>query len=374
MLTSPRTFIFLLAPLLALPLGASADPVYTVTPIVDSYDGIHIGGAAFTINDSGQMSGMISTQGRDWQAAIYLNGTVTIQNPAGYASGHAYGINDSGTVLARLCKTGSSCSNTTIAGGVITELPGWLKYSNAWFGTSPINNSGQITGALENGPGMYAFLYTPGSGTIDLGFGGIYSWGRAVNDSGAVAGWYADENAIPHAVIYSGGTVHELAATGSYSEANDLNNAGVAVGTQAPSPDEEGHAVMFVDGQVVELGDRGTWGVGSANAINSAGTIVGEAHLLDYGSSAFVYRDGTMFNLSDLVAPGWALGTAWDINDSGQILADGISPDGVRQYVLLTPTGVSPVPEPAQYGALIAGLFIVGASRRRHRATRISAA
>lgn len=361
-----RIVAIVAALLLANPSPASAEPVYEVTPIVNGLNGAGIWGGAYHLNNSGQATGWITSHDDVWEAATYSQGIMTPSRPEGFSSGAAFGINDSGTVLTRLCQAGGMCVNATIAGGKVSELPGNLRYTDAWFGTSPINNGGQIAGSMRAGSGQHAFLYTPGVGAIDLGFGGVYSSGSAVNQAGAVAGWYQGADYLRHAVLYSDGVVQQLAPNARHSEANDINDGGVAVG-RATSSAGEGYAVIFMDGKVIELGDRTVWGTGMATAINNAATVVGNADLMGYGWSPFVYRDGTMRDLNTLVGPGWTVGTAWDINDMGQILADAWNDDGTYQFIMLSPSNLSPVPELDQYLALIAGLFFVSAAlRRRH--------
>jgi probable HAF family extracellular repeat protein len=79
---------------------------------------------------------------------------------------------------------------------------------------------------------------------------------------------------------------------------------------------------------MIDLGLLGSdeFGVGSANAINNAGVIVGESTLTRDGwdnRHAFIYQHGKMIDLNTLVADadGWVLQTANAINDTHQILA-----------------------------------------------------
>jgi hypothetical protein len=68
----------------------------------------------------------------------------------------------------------------------------------------------------------------------------------------------------------------------------------------------------------------------SANAINDHGVIV--------GNPAFRYQGSSVIDLNSLVAgSGWTLLTATGINNSGQIVGQGII-NGTRRGYLLTPT------------------------------------
>jgi hypothetical protein len=63
--------------------------------------------------------------------------------------------------------------------------------------------------------------------------------------------------------------------------------------------------------------------------------------------AAFVWYGGALLNLNTLVdssGVGWDLQYAVGINNSGQIVGDGISPSGEREAFLLTPASPAPGP------------------------------
>ncbi len=79
------------------------------------------------------------------------------------------------------------------------------------------------------------------------------------------------------------------------------------------------------------------------------------------------------FNLNNLIDDGnWSLVSATDINDIGEIVGDGINPNGNRTSFLLTPTGEpiteAPIPEPSTMILLGSGLAGLVAWRRRKAA------
>jgi probable HAF family extracellular repeat protein len=74
-------------------------------------------------------------------------------------------------------------------------------------------------------------------------------------------------------------------------------------------------------------------------AINASGWVVGHSETPHGTRHAFLY-DGTMHDLNNLLnasGAGWTLEYATDINDTGQIAANGTRPDGTSSALLLTP-------------------------------------
>jgi MYXO-CTERM domain-containing protein len=116
---------------------------------------------------------------------------------------------------------------------------------------------------------------------------------------------------------------------------------------------------------MTDLGTLGGDG-GFAQAINDYGQVVGQSETARNVAEAFLYSGGVMVSLNSLLPPnsGWFIQDANDINDCGQIVGDGINPNGEQDAYLLTP-----VPEPTGLAVAVvagAGLLV----RRRRRAGR----
>ncbi|MCY2954484.1 MAG: hypothetical protein NTU53_21345 [Planctomycetota bacterium] len=103
-----------------------------------------------------------------------------------------------------------------------------------------------------------------------------------------------------------------------------------------------------------------------AYAINGAGQVAGVS---DW--RAFLYSDGTMFDLNDLLTTpfpaGWGLHDASDINNKGQIAANSYDRWGNIHAFLLTP-----VPEPSCLSIML--VAALGLVRRRLRTAYTSCA
>jgi probable HAF family extracellular repeat protein len=96
--------------------------------------------------------------------------------------------------------------------------------------------------------------------------------------------------------------------------------------------------------------DLGTLPGGTSSfafGLNDSGQVVGDSYNASGQPHAFVWQNGTMSDLNDLIPPGsgWVLGNATAINNAGQIVGVG-SHNGQGRAFLLTPDS-SGLPTPA---------------------------
>ncbi len=165
---------------------------------------------------------------------------------------------------------------------------------------------------------------------------GYGTMGLAVNDRGEFVG-HTKINGYQQGFVFdSSGTNHTLAelTSGRASEARDINNHGAIVGYSDRLTSDSrttGRAVMWTStNNVVDLGRLPTtsqYDESEANAINEWGQVVGWSHTRSGTGSrlqhAFVYQNGTMYDLSDLTINYTGhIEEALDINERGQILTD----------------------------------------------------
>ena len=355
-----KNFRILLVLLLASATGnAWGGYLYTVTDL-----GVLSGGTesvACGINNKGQVVGYSDTANGNNHAFLYSGGVLT---DLGVLSGgvwsEAYGINDNGVVVGESYPSGGSYAQAFVYSG------GTMQYLGVQGVASSINNAGQIVGG--DGSQAIGFIYDNGTIT-DLSNlpSGMRSYGGAscINNAGQIVGGSGPwTSAWWHATFYANsssspqdlGTLGAL-ASGTHSLANCINDNGDVVGwfyTGSGAQD-----AFLYSGRIME-----DLGPGYANGINNSGQIVGSKN-----SQAFLYDDGTMYNLNSLLAPGsrWNLYDATAVNNKGQIVGYGLSPAGQTDAFLLTPT-----PEPSTLVLLAVGaVALIGYRLRKKRtATR----
>ncbi len=300
-----------------------------------------------------------------------------------------FGVNTSGQVALsaevaakdpnkeNFCGYGSglACVAALWQRGVLTALP-TLGGVNASIGN--INNRGEIAGVAETNardntcPGTLA---PGGNGPQMLGYQAVV-WGPKVGDlrvlkplaedTMSIALWVNDNgqavgssgtcatSSLPpitygrHAVMWDAdGTPHDLGNLGStvINQALGINNAGTVIGVSALSdkatPGNGVHAFIWTSsGGMKDLGvlsgDAGTVGLG----INEGGDAVGTSQDQDGNPRAFLWHDGTMFDLNELaVGPSnLYLLFAESINSRGEIAGFGATQDGDLHGFLAIPS------------------------------------
>jgi probable HAF family extracellular repeat protein len=285
---------------------------------------------AVDINDAGQAVGFAETADGTTRAALWADGEVTDLGTLGGDHSEAIRINEAGHVVGH---------STTAPGqelldqgthaflwieGEMTDL-GTL--DSDWSRATGINAAGQVVGTSETADGaVHPFLWEDGTMT-DLGTLPDFGGGRAIriSEDGLVVGFAVDP----------------------------LLDA--ATPTEEPPPDRR--AWLYREGELIDLGALGGE-FSVALGVNAAEQVVGGAEIaVEPGSSAatpaatgegvpppshaFVWEDGVMTDLNDLVSsgPDLNLETAVANNDAGQIVGVAVVGDqyNLAAGFLLTP-------------------------------------
>jgi len=170
--------------------------------------------------------------------------------------------------------------------------------------TLAVSPGGYVTGESQAADGTRRAFLWDGRSMRDLGsLGGEYAQGQAVNDKGVVAGLSEQVPATTRSTPFSGTARH--AGPGHPPRAaldvgNRRERSGMIVGNVYNKPDYNGD---------------------------------------HYDTFAYVFRDGRMWNLNELIPPStFALLISLGINDAGQILCtDGQVGQQRAHGYLLTP-------------------------------------
>jgi probable HAF family extracellular repeat protein len=286
--------------------------------------------AAFDINNAAEVVGYSYT-GSGMRAFVWSEstgmrelGTLSLSNQS-----FAFGINDAGQVVGGLFQLFSGSEDRAFLWSESTGVQNLGTLGGNIGSTAfDINNAGQVVGFANTvDEQTRAFLWTESTGIRNLGSLGGYSFARAINDVGQVAG--SSDTSITHSAFL-------------WSENTGMQNLGTLGDERNPS---------------------------FAFDLNNAGQVVGYSVILPSGQyRPFLWENGVMSDLNNLIPPdsGFTLFDAQGINDAGQIVGAG-SINGEVHAVLLSPIRQpASVPEPASaLGLLAFGALGTGSMLKR---------
>lgn len=198
-----------------------------------------------------------------------------------------------------------------------------------------INAAGQVVGTSSDMESQSRpFLWDDGVMTSLGTLGGSRGTAHGISNTGLIVGESEDATHTMHAFVWENGAMTDLGPGVAFA----INDQGQAVGCGYPtSPAPPCHAVLWRAGGMTDLGTLGGHS-GSAYGINNAGQVVGSSLAPDGFMHAFLWQDGTMTDLGGL--PGYQFSVAWDINDRGQVVGSSYGDDGTTHAVLWENGGV----------------------------------
>ena len=221
-----------------------------------------------------------------------------------------------------------------------------------------INERGQVvghsyTGSTPSSLCQYplrtdSFIWEKNTGMVDLGtLGGTCTEATDLNQKGQVVGssnLAGDQ--FQHAFLWSQGSINDLGGSlgGSYLGAYGVNEHGEAAGYAYHPDNTTFHAVLWRGiGQMTDLGVIGDDQCSYAATLNGSGQVVGSSisscTTEEPAFRAFLWEDGSIFDLNTLIPPGSPLylQVVQSINDRGEVAGQGVDNSGNNHAFLLVP-------------------------------------
>jgi len=192
-----------------------------------------------------------------------------------------------------------------------------------------INNAGQIAFTVGNTNGNTVGFYSGGS-VETFGAAGAYgAMPQAINNSGQIVGYFGGGQAF----FYSDGVLNnDLLENGGF--AFGINDSGVIVGDGWLPGVEFGQPFILANGNISFLTNSIGSVSGSAWGINNSGQVIVSWDMTTHGGpyTSFLVSGGNMTQLPTL--PGGSSCQAYRINDSAEILGISDIGDGELHWFL----------------------------------------
>ncbi len=324
-----------------MPLGGGAfaqcPPQYEVTALIEPPSCGIFGPAGLmptAMNSNLQVAGLLTCTGEFasfvWSEKMGLN---TLSPPPGIGSvqvydiNSVYGTNALGQMTGEMKPSATSNRAFLLSDGEWTNL-GTLPEAAVSVGLG-LNDDSVVVGYATHpvtGP-LQAFKWEKGTMTALSGLTGPDSRANAINALGQITGWMGNGQ-ITDAVafIWHNGIVAALPPVpgGTTSTGAAINVHGDVAGFGKffdpvwNANVWRGYA--YIEGEAIRIDPlleyKNCW----ARSINSSCQIVGNMETVD--GRAFLWQNGVLYDLNDLVPPGTTtLRAAWVIDDAGRILA-----------------------------------------------------
>jgi probable HAF family extracellular repeat protein len=314
----------------------------------------------FWVSDSGLVAGASENGAIDaltgWpeiRATLWKNGEIINLGNFGGNESMASGVNNRGQVVGFATNTipdQNSGFGTQIRAflwekGVMRDLStlGGPDTPDAFAAVN--NERGQILGiSFGGGPPNGTFLWSNGTTqyVIDA-FGGTDTSPFYLNNRGMIVGHAGLPGDLTvHPYLWYKGVMMDLGTFGGDNgEAVWANDEGEVIGTADLPGDVAHHGFLWRHGAKTDIAPVHNDTCTRVWEINESSQVVGNSSDCVTAHSAILWEKGESLDLNQLVPPnsGVTLILAADINDRGEIIAQGVLSNGDSHVILLIPDG-----------------------------------
>jgi len=298
---------------------AGKPPCYDVTAVVPKVQcpgDDPVSASPISMNDRGDVVGFYACIGAYDHAIAWWgsSGPIDILDlTPEETNSRAWAINNNRVICGTVALTGNEYGDLgfVLAGSELSIIQPFEGGTQAW--ALAINGSSQVTGYagdnVDGDPPWTTFLWEDGVMT-DLGptMEAHTSRGADINDPGVITGnRRIEEGSEAIGFIWEDGEVTDLGpiAGGYTSEPEAINNKRQVVGRGrvGVKGEYQWHPFLWSDGEMTDLGLLPGYTKGYARDINDGGVIVGDCDVADDPCIGFLWQDGTMYDLNDLLTP-----------------------------------------------------------------------
>jgi probable HAF family extracellular repeat protein len=293
---------------------------------------------ARALSDRGHVAGFHLLSFEQTRPFSWRAGQLTYP-PIDHPSGGVQDVNDHGDAIGVVGDDAFGGTQVVgwVDGALVTPPPG-VRLSPSFAFPRVLNNRNEAAvDLIVDGLHQAAVWDLDTNEVTPLGtLGGLGSSVAAINEAGDVTGTSDTVSEAGHAFLWRRGTMTDLGTLGGTSSMPvAINDRGHVTGTSTVAGSGPAQAFLWRDGRMEELpslGGTAGWPVSSPADINNRGQVVGNSTTPDGASHAVLWQDGEVVDLSaalDPVQPAFVV----DVNDRGQVLG----------WVRGSPLGVSVV-------------------------------